>query len=137
MNKSRKNIMTKITKMQIWWVLQFASILKFLWVTKDPLRSPGKNLAPLAPPRSDLKSTLFHTLAFFQQFQSPQTPHKFIPRQASILFTNSKSFNHFRKKIWLRKIFLSSVQFGTNIALYVKCSKKRLYISLGGHFKQL
>ena len=28
-------------------------------------------------------------------------------------------------------------QFGTNIALYVKCSKIRLYISLRGHFKQL
>ena len=28
-------------------------------------------------------------------------------------------------------------QFGTNIALYVKCSKMRLYISSRGHFKQL
>ena len=30
-----------------------------------------------------------------------------------------------------------SVQFGTNIALYVECSKMRLYISSRGHFKQL
>ena len=65
MNRSRKKFITKITKVQIWWVLQFASILEFLWVTKDPLGSPGKSLAPLAPPRSALKYKLFHALAFF------------------------------------------------------------------------
>ena len=32
---------------------------------------------------------------------------------------------------------MSSVPFGTNIALYVKRSKMSLYISPGGHFKQL
>ena len=137
MNKSRKYFITKITKMLIWWVLQFASILKVLQVTKDTLGSPGKNLAPSAPPKSALKSTLFHTLAFFQQFQSLQTPQKFIPSQASILFTISESVNHFRQKMWSGKISLSSVPFGTNIALYVKRSKMRLYISPGGHFKQL
>ena len=35
------------------------------------------------------------------------------------------------------KIFYQVFQFVTNIALYVKCSKMRLYISLRGHFKQL
>ena len=41
------------------------------------------------------------------------------------------------KKCALEKYFCQVFQFGTNIALYVKCSKMRLYISSRGHFKQL
>ena len=41
------------------------------------------------------------------------------------------------KKYAEEKYFCQVVQFGTNIALYVKCSKMRLYISSRGHFKQL
>ena len=97
---------------------QLRAILKLLWVTKDPLGSPGKNLSPLCPPRSALKSTLFHTLAYFQQFQSLQTPQKFIPSQASILFTTSKSFNNFCGKMCSGKIFVSSVPIWNLHALH-------------------
>ena len=41
------------------------------------------------------------------------------------------------KKYAEEKYFCHVVQFETNIALYVKCSKMRLYISSRGHFKQL
>ena len=40
-------------------------------------------------------------------------------------------------KCFQEKYCCQVVQFGTNIALYVKCSKMRLYISSRGHFKQL
>ena len=41
-----------------------------------------------------------------------------------------------RSSIFLA-IIESRVQFGTKIALHVKCSKKRFYFSSGGLFKQL
>ena len=125
----------------IWWVLQFASILKFLWVTKDPLGSPGKNLAHSARTRSALKSTLFSLFPHYQPLSNnsrvSRHPKKlFLARLASSLPTQKVSIISV-EKCAEEKYFCQVVQFGTNIALYVKCSKIRLYISSRGHSKQL
>ena len=141
MNKSGKQIQNQNHKNAIWWVLQFASILEFLWVTKDHLGSPGKILAPSAPPRSALKSTLFSLFPHYQPFYNnsrvSRHPKKlFLARLASSLPTQKVSIISVKKCVQ-EKYFCQVVQFGTNIALYVKCSKMRLYISSRGHFKQL
>ena len=61
----QKKIRITITKQLISGIVHGRACLKFLLVTKDPLGSSGKNLCPSPPPRSFLKSILFHALAFF------------------------------------------------------------------------
>ena len=48
-----------------------------------------------------------------------------------------REFNIVRAVLHSCDVFCQVFQFGTHIALYVKCSKIRLYISLRGHFNQL
>ena len=122
MNKSR--IRNKITKQSNQGIVHVCACLKFLWVTQDPLGGPGTNLCPLA-------------LAFSSNSRVSRRPKKLFPARISSSLPPQKVSIISVEKCAEEKYFCQVVQFGTNIALYVKCSKMRLYISSRGHFKQL
>ena len=138
MKKSRKKFRTKITKKLISGIVHARAWLKFLWVTKDPLGSSGKNLAHLARTRSAHKIPIISCSSLFLAILgSLDTPTIYSQLGQHPLYQLRKFQSFSWKNVLVKKYFCQVVQFGTNIALYVKCSKMRLYVSLRSHFIQL
>ena len=132
MNKFRKSFRTKITKQLISGIVHARACLKFFWVKKRPHGGHGKKSVPFVPPQKCPKihinscSSLF--LAILESLESRHSKKLFLARLASSLPPQKVSIICVKKCAW-EKYFCQVFHFGTHIALYVKCSKMRLYIS--------